>query len=326
MNRLKIGVAGAGHLGRLHAKLLQQLETAELIGLYDIDSEKSQQAAEEFKCLAFKDMMDCLIRCQALIIAVPATEHADIALDAIYQNRHIFIEKPIAASVEEAREITESAETAGVKLQVGHIERFNPAFQAIKDFHIEPRFIEVHRLALFDPRGTDVAVVQDLMIHDLDLINLLVKSKVKDVQASGVDVVSGGVDIANARLTFESGCVVNITASRISAKKMRKMRIFQRDGYFSLDFDKGSAEIFKLSDGSEGPSAMVLGAIDKGVHKRNIVYIRPEAPPVNALLEEQKSFIDAVLNDKTPAVTGAEATAALELSEIVLNKIAETQW
>lgn len=326
MNELKIGICGAGHLGKLHARLLSQVKEAELVGVYDIDGERCRAVADEFSCQAFETWQECLVKCQAVIIAAPASAHTDLALDAIFQGRHIFVEKPLAATAEDAREISESAGTAGVKLQVGHIERFNSALLAIKDYDIEPKFIEVHRLAMFDPRGTDVAVVQDLMIHDLDLIIMLVKSPVKDVQASGIDVISGGVDIANARLTFESGCVANVTASRLSAKKMRKMRIFQRDGYFSLDFDKGEAEIFRLAEVGESPNAMVLGAIDKGVHKRNIIYQKPPAPKVNALLEEQKSFVDSVLNDKPTAVTGEEATQALELSEIVLKRIAETKW
>ncbi len=321
--KLKISVVGVGHLGKIHATLLKQVENAELIGVYDVDSAKKNAVAEELGCLALESYEDCLIRSEAVIIAASTIEHADLALDAIFQGRHVFVEKPIAESAESAREVVEAAQTAGVKLQVGHIERFNPAMMAIGDEKLNPQFIEVHRLAQFTPRGADVAVVQDLMIHDLDLILKMVNSPVKEVRASGVGVISDGVDIANARLEFASGAVANVTASRISAKQMRKMRIFQNDGYISIDFLEKKVEIFKLSDKDEGAGAFVLGAIDRGAHKRNIVYIKPQVPAVNALLEEQKAFVDSVLNDKPVAVSGADALAALELSELILQKIAE---
>ena len=321
--KLKVSVAGVGHLGKIHATLLKQIENAELIGVYDINEERKKAVAEELGCLALESYEQARIRSEAIIIVAATTEHADLALDAIFQGRHVFVEKPIADSAESAREIVEAASTAGVKLQVGHIERFNPAMTALKDMKIAPHFIEVHRLAQFTPRGADVAVVLDLMIHDLDLILKLVNSPIKEVRASGVGVISDGVDIANARLEFESGAVANVTASRISAKQMRKMRIFQTDGYVSIDFLEKQVEIFKLSDKDEGAGAFVLGAIDRGAHKRNIVYLKPQAPPVNALLEEQKSFVDSVLNDKPVAVSGEDALAALELSELILQKIAE---
>lgn len=310
-------------MGRLHASLLRKVENAELAGVYDTDSEKKLRAAAEFGCPALDSWEDCLLRSQAVIIAAPTTLHADLALDAIFQGRHVFVEKPLAESAESAREVDEAAKAAGVKLQVGHIERFNRAMKAVEGMELRPRFIEAHRLAAFNPRGTDVAVVQDLMIHDLDLILQLVKSPLKEVRASGVEVISGGIDIANARLEFESGCVANVTASRLSAKKMRKMRLFQPDGYVSLDFLNGEAEIYRLIDSSSEPHALILGEIDKGVHKRSIVYAKPQPPETNALLEEQRAFVDSVLNDKPVAVTGAEAVAALELSERIMESIAK---
>ena len=320
---LQISVIGVGHLGKLHAKLLKQVPNAELAGVYDVDMAKCSSVAAEIGCRAHESVDDVLIRSNGVIIAATTSAHAELALDAIFQGRHLFVEKPLADSAESAKQVVEAAETAGVKLQVGHIERFNPAFRAIEGVELNPSFIEVHRLAAFDPRGTDVAVVQDLMIHDLDLILKMVSSPVTQIHASGVEVISGGIDIANARLIFDSGCVANITASRLSAKKMRKMRIFQRNGYISLDFLKGEAEIFRLEEGETSSGAMVLGAIDKGVHRRNIVYIKPPAPPVNALLEEQKAFVKAILEDKPVPVTGGEALAAMELSERILGKISE---
>ena len=322
---LQISVIGCGHLGKIHAKLLKQIPQVELAGVYDIDQDITAAAAQELGCRAHDSLPDTLIRSQSLIIAAATTAHYDIALDAIYQGRHVFIEKPIAASSEEGREIVESAEETGIKLQVGHIERFNPAFLAVKDKDLNPKFIEVHRLAAFNPRGTDVAVVMDLMIHDLDIILKLAKSPLKDLHASGVEVVSAGIDIANARLIFESGLVANVTASRLSAKKMRKMRLFQQDGYISLDFATGQAEMFELADGDVSPAGgFVLGAIDQGVHKRNIIYKKPPVPEVNAILEEQKAFVNAIINDQPVPVTGEEGLAALELCEKILAEIERT--
>ena len=324
--KLQISVIGTGHLGKIHTKLISQVPGVELAGVYDADSDKCKAVAAEFGCRAHDNLPDALIRSEALIIAAATTAHYDIALDAIYQGRHVFIEKPIAATAEEGREIVEAAETSGVKLQVGQIERFNPAFKAIEGIKLDPRFIEVHRLAAFNPRGTDVAVVMDLMIHDLDLILKMVGSPLKEMHASGVEVVSADIDIANVRLIFESGCVANVTASRLSAKKMRKMRLFQRDGYISLDFATGEAEIFEIGDGEAPSGGFILGAIDQGVHKRNIVYRKPPAPSVNAMLEEQKSFVNAILNDTETAVPGSEAQAALELAEKIVAEIERTAW
>ena len=324
--KLQISVIGTGHLGKIHAKLISQVPGVELAGVYDTDSEKCKAVAEEFGCRAHDNLPDALIRSQALIIVAATQAHYDIALDAIYQGRHVFIEKPIAATAEQGREIVEAAETSEVKLQVGHIERFNPAFKAIEGIKLDPRFIEVHRLAAFNPRGADVAVVMDLMIHDLDLILKMVKSPLKDMHASGVEVISGGIDIANVRLIFESGCVANVTASRLSAKQMRKMRIFQSEGYISLDFATGEAEVFEIADGDPPAGGFVLGAIDQGVHKRNIVFRKPPAPSVNALLEEQKAFVEAIFNDTETAVPGSEALAALELAEKIVAEIERTAW
>lgn len=308
-------------MGKIHAKLLQQIPEVELAGIYDIYQSKSQAAAAELGCPALESEQEALIKSHALIIAAATTAHYDLALDAIYQGRHIFVEKPIAATAAQAEEMVQAAKEAKVKLQVGHIERFNPAFQAIAGMELRPQFIEVHRLAAFNPRGADVAVVMDLMIHDLDLILMMVKSPLKMLHASGVEVVSSGVDIANARLIFETGCVANVTASRLSAKKMRKMRIFQRDGYISLDFAEGKAEIFELRDGAPPAGGFILGAIDQGAHKRNIVFRQPPIVQVNAMLEEQKSFVDSVINDKPTVVSGEEGLEALKLAEKILVEI-----
>ena len=325
-SNLQISLLGAGHLGKIHANLLKQIPEVELAGIYDIDQAKSQSAARELNCRAHDNLQDALIRSHAVIIAAATTAHYDLALDSIFQGRHVFIEKPIAATVEQAQEIVQSAKEAGVKLQIGHIERFNPAFKAIAGIELRPQFIEVHRLAAFNPRGADVAVVMDLMIHDLDLILQMVKSPLKTLHASGVEVVSSGVDIANARLIFDSGCVANVTASRLSAKKMRKMRIFQRNGYISLDFAAGQAEIFELQDGEPPAGGFILGAIDQGAHRRNIIYRKPTVVPLNAMMEEQKAFVQAILQDKPTTVTGEDGLAALILAEKILHEIQSSRW
>jgi predicted dehydrogenase len=321
--KLRIVILGVGHLGKLHTRLIPQIDEVELAGIYDLNYEKASQVGAEFSCPVFNSLEQALDNSDAVIIASATTAHSELSVKAISAGKHLFVEKPLAESSAKAREIDHRAKTAGLKLQVGHIERFNPAYKSLAGYKLQPQFIEVHRLAAFDPRGTDVAVVQDLMIHDLDLILKIVASPVKEVYASGVEVISGGIDIANARLIFNSGCVANVTASRLSAKKMRKMRIFQPDGYFSLDFLDGYAEIFKLSDADESPNAFVLGAIDQGLHRRNIIYIKPEPPKINALLEEQRAFVHSILNDLPVPVSGDDAVKALELSEKILSCIAE---
>jgi predicted dehydrogenase len=244
-------------------------------------------------------------------------------MQVIKRGVHLLIEKPITATIEQAKAVTERAATKGLKLQVGHIERFNPAILALEPYNITPLFIESHRLAQFNPRGSDVAVVLDLMIHDIDLILSLVKSKVTRIDANGIAVISGTPDIANARLQFENGCVANVTASRISQNKMRKMRLFQRDAYISIDFAQGLAEVFRLVD-EETPNlkaTMMLGKIDQGQHKRIIVYEQPEVQEVNALKYELERFVESVQKNTETPVTGLDGLHALEVAQEILHKI-----
>ncbi|HCV42915.1 MAG TPA: oxidoreductase, partial [Bacteroidetes bacterium] len=224
MEHLNIGVIGVGHLGSLHAKMLAEATDVSLAGVYDNDKQKAIHIADEFKSAAYQDVDALISACNAVTIATPTTAHFDVARRAIEQGRHVFIEKPITQSIDEAKELCRLADKHGVLIQVGHIERFNPAILALEKYEIKPMFVESHRLAQFNPRGTDVAVVLDLMIHDIDIILSFVQSPVARVDANGVAVVSDSVDIANARLQFENGCVANVTASRISQRKMRKMR------------------------------------------------------------------------------------------------------
>lgn len=323
MDKLKIGVIGAGHLGGLHAKMFAEINSAELVGVYDIDASKARSVGAAVKTKAFADLDDLVQSAEAVSVAATTKAHFDIAMQALQAGRHVFIEKPITETIAQARELVATARTKGLKIQVGHIERFNPAILALEEYHLHPLFIESHRLAQFNPRGTDVAVVLDLMIHDIDLILSLVKSNVTRIDANGVAVVSESADIANARLQFENGCVANVTASRISQNKMRKMRLFQKDAYISIDFAQGLAEVFRLVDEGDSKvrSTMLLGKIEQGARKRAIVYERPEVKEVNALKHELELFVRSVKDDCEPPVTGHDGLQALEVAEEIMKRI-----
>ena len=327
MNKLPIGVIGVGHLGSRHAKMLADIPSADLVGIIDADEQRSHDLANELHVKAFSSLDELLKNVHAVSIATPTSTHFQIAERAIRRGIQVFIEKPITSSIAEAKRLVDLAGQHNVKIQVGHIERFNPAILALEKYHLQPMFVESHRLAQFNPRGTDVAVVLDLMIHDIDIIMSLVQSSVTSIAANGIAVVSDSIDIANARLQFESGCVANVTASRISQKKMRKMRMFQRDAYISVDFLDGIAEVFRLVD-EDDPSAqatMMLGAIDAGTRKRNIVYEQPEIKEVNALKYELELFIDAVQNNHAPIVTGEDGLRALQVAHDIIEIIHQQQ-
>jgi predicted dehydrogenase len=330
MSDIKVAVVGVGHLGKLHAKLYNQVENAKLIGVLDQDAEKAASVANEFNCLSYNSIEKLIDDVDALNIVTPTTSHYKIASLAIKKKKHVFLEKPITQTEEQARDLIQSAKEKGVLIQVGHIERFNPAMLALEDVDVKPVFIEAHRLASFNPRGTDVAVILDLMIHDLDLILHLVKSKPLKVDASGVGVVSKNVDIANARIEFENGCVANVTASRISAKKMRKMRIFQNNAYISLDFADGFSEIFYIPQPDQASFrdstlAFSLGQIDAGDQKRDIKYTKLERKDVNPLQNELQSFVDSIIENKPAVVTAEDGLQALKLANTVLEQIARHQ-
>ena len=323
MDPLNVGVIGVGHLGSLHAKMYSQIPSVHFVGVYDVDLKRAETLAAEFGIKAFATLDDLLSQVQAVSIATVTQSHYDVAMQVIKRGVHLLIEKPITATIEQAKAVTERAEIKGLKLQVGHIERFNPAILALEPYNITPLFIESHRLAQFNPRGSDVAVVLDLMIHDIDLILSLVKSKVTRIDANGIAVISDTPDIANARLQFENGCVANVTASRISQNKMRKMRLFQRDAYISIDFAQGLAEVFRLVD-EETPNlkpTMMLGKIDQGLHKRIIVYEQPEVQEVNALKYELERFVDSVQKNTETPVTGYDGLHALEVAQEILHMI-----
>ena len=323
MADLNIGIVGVGHLGSLHAKMLAEIPEARLAGVHDLDFAKARKVAHEFNATPFERLNDLLKEVDALTIAATTTSHFEIARTALEAGKHLFIEKPITQTIAEADALCKLADKHKVLVQVGHIERFNPAILALEKFEIKPMFVESHRLAQFNPRGTDVAVVLDLMIHDIDIILSFVKSPVARIDANGVAVVSDSIDIANARLQFENGCVANVTASRISQRKMRKMRLFQRDEYISIDFSEGLSEVFRLvgEDEPETKGTMMLGEISAGKKKRKIVYEQPEVKETNALKFELQLFIRAIRENTRPIVNAEDGKRALEVAHAIMEKI-----
>ena len=316
---LKAGVLGAGHLGKIHLRLLKQSGKYNLVGFYDADEENGKKVEAEFG-YKFFNSIDALIDAVDVVdIVTPTLSHYDCAKQAIAKGKHIFIEKPITNTVEEAEHIRELLAEHNLRGQVGHVERFNPAYIAVKDDINSPMFIETHRLAEFNPRGTDVPVVLDLMIHDIDIILSVVKSKVKSVSASGVAVISDTPDIANARLEFENGCVANLTASRISLKKMRKARFFQKDAYISVDFLEKKCEVVKMKDAPQNPGDFDMILQNAEGIKKQIYFDNPPIPDNNSILDELETFADAINNDTTPIVTLHDGTEALRVATQIIN-------
>lgn len=311
---LKVGVLGAGHLGKIHLRLLNQSDKYELVGFFDPNSDNAAKVAAEFGYRRFDTITNLIAAVDVVDIVTPTLSHFDCAKEAITAGKHIFIEKPIANTVKEAEEIIALAEKHGVKGQVGHVERFNPAFSATKANINNPMFIETHRLAEFNPRGTDVPVVLDLMIHDIDVILSVVKSPVKAINASGVSVISDTPDIANARIEFENGCVANLTASRISLKNMRKSRFFQKDAYISVDFLDKVCEVVKMKDAPETPGDFDMILQNAEGVKKQIYFESPDVEANNAILDELETFADAINNNTQPVVTLQDATEALRVA------------
>ena len=316
---LKVGVLGAGHLGKIHLRLLNESQKYELVGFFDPFTENAQKVAAEFGYKLFDTIDELIDAVEVVDIVTPTLSHFDCAKKSIEKGRHIFVEKPIAKTVLEAETIRNLAKKHHVKGQVGHVERFNPAFTAAKDMIDNPMFIETHRLAEFNPRGTDVPVVLDLMIHDIDIILSVVKSKVINVHASGISVISETPDIANARIEFENGCVANLTASRISMKNMRKTRFFQKDAYISVNFLSKESEIVRIQDAPKNPDefAMILQN-DEGV-KKQIYFENPEIVNNNAILDELETFADAIVHNTTPIVTLHNGTEALRIAQWIID-------
>ncbi|WP_303318008.1 Gfo/Idh/MocA family oxidoreductase [Flavivirga abyssicola] len=316
---LNVGVLGAGHLGKIHLRLLNQSKKYNLVGFYDADATNGHKVETEFGYKFFNSIEALIDAVDVVDIVTPTLSHYDCAKQAIAKGRHIFIEKPITNTVEEAEHIRELLSEHNLRGQVGHVERFNPAFMAVKDDIKSPMFIESHRLAEFNPRGTDVPVVLDLMIHDIDIILSLVSSKVKNVTASGVSVISDTPDIANARIEFENGCVANLTASRISLKKMRKARFFQKDAYISVDFLEKKCEVVKMKDAPEQPGDFDMILQNAEGVKKQIYFDNPEISENNAILDELETFADAINNNTSPIVTLHDGTEALRVATQIIN-------
>lgn len=315
---IKAGVLGAGHLGKIHLKLLQQSTKYELVGFYDADPEASHQIEAQLGYKSFPSMESLIATSEMIVVVTPTSKHFECAEKVIKAGKHLFIEKPITQTVEEAERIRDLAAEKKVRGQVGQVERFNPAFQAVKNKIQNPMFIETHRLAEFNPRGTDVSVVLDLMIHDIDVILSVVKSKVKAVSSSGVSVISETPDIANARIEFENGCVANLTASRISLKKMRKARFFQRDAYISVDFLEKKCEVVKMKDAPDNPDDFAMVLTNAEGIKKQIYFENPKIEPNNAILDELESFAQAIKADRTPEVSLRQGTEALRVAMLVI--------
>jgi predicted dehydrogenase len=322
MKKIKIALLGVGHLGKFHLNCIKLVPEFELIGFYDANEKIAQKISQEHQIPYFQNIDELIEAADAVDIVTPTVTHFELAKKVIAARKHIFIEKPVTETVEEAEFLLQKSRELGLKIQVGHVERFNPALLAIADLPLNPMFIEAHRLAIFNPRGTDVSVVLDLMIHDLDIVLSLVKSKVKSIHASGVPIVSKTADIVNARIEFENACVVNLTASRISMKNMRKIRLFQRDAYFSLDFMEKSAQAVRLfdADSPDAPEDYFM-EIETATGTKRIQASMPEVQPSNAIQMELAAFAQSILNDTPPKVDIADGYEALKVARMIEESI-----
>lgn len=318
---LRIGVLGAGHLGKIHIRLILEIGKYELVGFYDPNPERVKEVEDEYGLKSYNDIEALIAECDVIDIVTPTLSHYECAALAIRNSCHVFIEKPVTNTIDEAKSLMQLAEEASVKVQVGHVERFNPAFIAARPYFNQPMFIETHRLAQFNPRGTDVSVVLDLMIHDIDIVLSVVNSNIKQVNASGVAVVSDTPDIANARIEFDNGCVANLTASRISLKNMRKSRFFQKDAYLAVDFFDKSVEVVRLFNVEDEPDpfAITMDIPNKGT--KEIRFENPDVHPNNAIKDELNTFADAILNDTMPLVTLHDGYKALDVAHKVIEKL-----
>ncbi len=316
---LKVGVLGIGHLGKFHLNNWLVIDGVELVGFFDPSDENALAVIEKYHIKRFDDAEQLMDACDAVDIVAPTTAHFDLCKAAITKGKHVFVEKPLANSMDEARQLVKLAKEANIKFQVGHVERFNPAFLALKNYSLEPMFIEVHRLAQFNPRGTDVSVILDLMIHDIDIILSLVKSNVKFISANGVAVMSDTPDIANVRIEFDNGCVANLTSSRISMKKMRKMRLFQKDAYIGIDFLEKKTEVIKLN--APGDTNVFTFDIETNNGKKTIAIANPIIEDGNAIKMELEAFYNAIVNNTDTPVNVLDGFRAMDVAHQILDKI-----
>ena len=319
---LRLGIFGVGHLGKFHLNNWKEMKNAEVVGFYDPNDATAKDVEKKYKLRRFNDAADLMDAVDAVDIVAPTPYHYLLCELAVRKGKHVFVEKPMADTLQEGKHLVEMVQEAGIKFQVGHVERFNPAFLAVKDIRLDPMFIEVHRLAQFNPRGTEVSVILDLMIHDIDIILKLVKSDVKHISASGVAVMTDTPDIANVRIEFNNGCVANLTSSRISMKKMRKMRLFQKDAYIGIDFLEKKTEIIKLKT-EEDKDAFSFD-IETPSGSKTISIINPQTQPVNAIREELEAFVNSIETNRTTAVNEIDGYLAMETAHRILEKINNT--
>lgn len=320
---LSLGVFGVGHLGKFHLNNWKEINDIKLVGFYDPSDEIATAISEKYKLKRYVDPAKLMDECDAVDIVAPTTTHHELCKMAILKSKHVFVEKPLANTMGEAREIVKLAKEANIKFQVGHVERFNPAFLALKEYELNPMFLEVHRLSQFNPRGTDVSVILDLMIHDIDIILSLVKSSVKNIYANGVNVLSDTPDIANVRIEFDNGCVANLTSSRISMKKMRKMRLFQKDSYISIDFLDKKTEVIKYKSPSD--KNVFTFDIETNTGIKTIAIASPLIKENNAIKMELQSFVDAISNNTSTIVSELDGFRAMEVAHLILDKINRNQ-
>lgn len=316
---LKVGVFGVGHLGKFHLNNWKEISGVDLVGFFDPNDDTAKEVSEKYQLPRFLDAGSLIDACDAIDVVAPTNFHFQWCEKAIKKGKHVFVEKPLANTMEEARQLVKLTQESGIKCQVGHVERFNPAFLAIKDLPLNPMFIEVHRLAQFNPRGTEVSVILDLMIHDIDIILSIVKSDVKNISASGVGVMTETPDIANVRIEFHNGCVANLTSSRISMKKMRKIRLFQKDSYIGIDFLNKKTEIIKLKEPQD--SNVFAFEIETPSGKKTIAMANPAIPEVNAIRMELEEFRNAIINNTRTVVSEMDGLMAMDVAHQILEKI-----
>jgi len=319
---LKVGIFGVGHLGKFHISNWKEIEGVKIVGFFDPNNDNANEVINTHGLKRFSDEEKLIEACDVIDVITPTDLHYEVCMMAIRKGKHVFVEKPLAHTLQEGKDLVNMVREAGVKMQVGHVERFNPAYLALKEMNLNPMFIEVHRLAQFNPRGTEVSVILDLMIHDIDIILSLVKSDVKSISASGVAVMTDTPDIANVRIEFNNGCVANLTSSRISMKKMRKVRLFQKDAYIGIDLLEKKTEIIKLKQ-PEDVDAFSFD-IDTPNGKKTIAIANPSIEPLNAIKLELESFVDAIVNNKPTVVSEIDGYLAMEVAHKILDKINNT--
>ncbi|MCE2824067.1 MAG: Gfo/Idh/MocA family oxidoreductase [Sediminibacterium sp.] len=319
---LKVGIFGVGHLGKFHISNWKEIEGVKIVGFFDPNNDNANEVINTHGLKRFSDEEKLIEACDIIDVITPTDLHYEVCMMAIRKGKHVFVEKPLAHTLQEGKDLVNMVREAGVKMQVGHVERFNPAYLALKELNLNPMFIEVHRLAQFNPRGTEVSVILDLMIHDIDIILSLVKSDVKSISASGVAVMTDTPDIANVRIEFNNGCVANLTSSRISMKKMRKVRLFQKDAYIGIDLLEKKTEIIKLKQPEDVD--VFSFDIDTPNGKKTIAIANPSIEPLNAIKLELESFVDAIVNNKPTVVSEIDGYLAMEVAHKILDKINNT--